>query len=71
MPLVAAAFAGATDRQTRTLPLPEGRALVIEVTVGSVRIEGWDRAEAEIAIERHLPTAAHQARLPIVIEDTP
>ena len=71
IPLVAAAFAEATDRHTRTLPLPEGRALVIEVTVGSVRIEGWDRAEAEIAIERHVPTAAHQARLPIVIEDIP
>ena len=41
IPLVAAAFADTTDRQTRTLPLPEGRALALEVTVGSVRIEDW------------------------------
>ena len=64
-------LADTTDRQTRTLPLPEGRAVAIEVTVGSVRIEGWDRAEIEIAIDRRVPTPAHQARLPIEIDDAP
>jgi len=71
MSLVATAVADTTDRQTRTLPLPDGRALAIEVTVGSVRIEGWDRAEVDITVERHVPSPADQARLPIVIEDTP
>lgn len=35
IPLTVAAVTDTTDRQTRTLPLPEGRALSIEVTVGS------------------------------------
>jgi DUF4097 and DUF4098 domain-containing protein YvlB len=69
--LVATAFADTTDRQTRTLPLPDGRALTIDVTVGSVRIEGWDRADVDVTVERHVPSPADQARLPIVIEDTP
>ena len=64
-------FADTTDRHTRTLPLPEGRAVAIELTVGSVRIEGWDRDEIEIAIDRRVPVPADQARLPIVIDDSP
>jgi DUF4097 and DUF4098 domain-containing protein YvlB len=71
IPLAVAAVADITDRQTRTLPLPEGRALSIEVTVGSVRIDGWDRTDAEIVVDRRVPMAADQARLPIVIDDTP
>ncbi len=63
IPLVVAAVTDTTDRQTRSLPLPDGRALAVEVTVGSVRVEGWDKAEIEVAIERHVPTAAGQARL--------
>lgn len=70
IPLLAA-LADTTDRQTQTLPLPEGRALAIEVTIGSVRIDGWDKADVEIAIERRVPAPAHQARLPVVIDDTP
>jgi len=64
-------FAAATDRQTRVVPLPAGKPLSIEVTIGSVRIEGWDRADADITVERHAPAAAELARLPIVIDDTP
>lgn len=71
MSLVATAFADTTDRQTRTLPLPDGRALSIDVSVGSVRIEGWDRAEVDITVDRHVPSASDRARLPIEIEDTP
>jgi len=70
IPLVVA-FADTTDRQVRTLPLPDGRALLIEVTAGSVRIDGWDRDQVDIVIERRVPSPAHQARLPIVIDDTP
>jgi DUF4097 and DUF4098 domain-containing protein YvlB len=69
--LVVAATADTTDRQNRTIPLPDGRALTIEVSVGSVRVEGWDRADVDITVERRVPSPAHQARLPIVIEDTP
>jgi len=71
IPLVATAVADTTDRQTRTLPLSDGRALLIEVTVGAVRIDGWDRPDVEIVIARRVPSPAHQARLPIEIDDSP
>jgi hypothetical protein len=69
----ALAFAGMedSDKQSRVITLPAGKPLSIEVTVGSVRIEGSDRTDAEITIERHAPAAALFARLPVVIDDTP
>ena len=70
IPLVTIA-AAATDRQSRTVALPAGRALAIDITVGSVRLEGWDRTDAEIAIERRAPTTADVARLPIEIDESP
>ena len=63
--------AGVTDRQAHTIALPAGKTLSIEVTIGTVRIEGSDRSDAEIIVERHAPTAAQLARLPLVIDDTP
>ena len=60
-----------SDKQSRIIPLPAGKPLSIEVTVGSVRIEGSDRRDAEIIIERHAPAATGFARLPIVVDDTP
>jgi len=60
-----------SDKQTRVITLPAGKTLSIEITVGSVRIEGSDRGDAEITIERHAPAAALFARLPVVIDDTP
>lgn len=71
IPLTIAAAADTRDRQTQTLPLPEGRALAIEVTIGSVRIDGWDKADVEITVDRRVPAPADQERLPLVIEDTP
>ena len=71
IPLTVAAVTDTTDRHTRTLPMPEGRALTIEVTVGTVRIDGWDRADVEIVIDRRVPAVTDQARLPIVIDDSP
>jgi DUF4097 and DUF4098 domain-containing protein YvlB len=68
--LAAALMVNVTDRQTRSVPFPEGKSLSIEVTIGTVRIEGWDKAEAEIVIERHAPTTAQLARVPFSIEDT-
>lgn len=63
--------ADATDRQSRTIALPAGRALAIDLTVGSVRLEGWDRPDAEIVIERRAPFTEDLARLPIVIDESP
>ena len=65
------AKADVTDRQTQIVPLPAGKTLSIEVTIGTVRIDGWDRPDVEIVIERRAPAAAQFARLPIVIDDTP
>jgi len=59
-----------TDRQAKTVALPPGKPLSIEITVGAVRIEGWDKADAEITIERRVPSAADLPRLPLVIDDT-
>lgn len=67
---LAFAEADVADKQSRVITLPAGKTLSIEVTVGTVRIEGADRADAEITIERHAPAATQFARLPIVIDDT-
>jgi DUF4097 and DUF4098 domain-containing protein YvlB len=61
----------ATDRQAQTVTLPAGKTLSIEITVGSVRIEGWDKPDAEVVVERHAPGAAQLTRLPVTIDDTP
>src|SRR5690242_17018887 len=63
--------ADVSDRQTHTVALPQGKALAIDVTIGNVRIEGWDQDRAEVVIERHAPTAAQFARIPLAVEDTP
>ena len=60
-----------TDRQTQTVPLPPGKPLSIEVTVGSVTIEGWDKADLEIVIARRAPDKAQLARVAVAIEDAP
>jgi DUF4097 and DUF4098 domain-containing protein YvlB len=60
-----------TDRQTQTIPLPSGKTLSIEVTIGTVRIDGWDKPDVEIVVERRAPAPAQLARVPLVIEDLP
>ena len=59
------------DTQTRVLPLPAEKSLAIEITVGSVRIEGWDRPDVEVVVERDAPSTAQLEQLPIAIDDTP
>ena len=63
--------ADVTDRQARSIALPQGKTLSIDVTIGDVRIEGSDRADAEIIVERRAPTPAQLARVPLLIEDLP
>lgn len=65
------AAADVSDRQTRVLALPDGRPLVIEITVGNVRIEGWDKADVEISVERRAPDASQLARIPVTIAEIP
>jgi hypothetical protein len=68
--LLSPSAAGAqTDRQTRTVALPPGRALSVDITIGRVRIEGGPGSEAVIDITRRAPTTEALARLPIVIDE--
>lgn len=67
----AAAVILGIDTQSRSIPLPAGKTLAIEATVANVRIEGWDKSDAEITIERHAPSAELLARLPVTIDDAP
>ena len=61
----------ATDRQTRTFAWSTGRALTIDITNGQVRIEGSNRQNLEVALQRTAPTADGFAQLPVVIDETP
>jgi DUF4097 and DUF4098 domain-containing protein YvlB len=59
------------DRQTQTIALPPGKPLSIDVTIGAVRVDGWDRADVEITVERRAPSQAQLIRVPLTIEETP
>jgi hypothetical protein len=73
--LLALALAGparaATDRQSRTFPWSTTRALVVELTVGEVRILGADRPDVEVVVQRTAPTTEGLEHLPLGFEDTP
>ena len=65
------AKADVTDRQVQTIALPPGKSLSIDITVGDVRIEGSERTDVEIIVERRAPTTAQLVRVPLSIEDLP
>jgi DUF4097 and DUF4098 domain-containing protein YvlB len=64
------AKADATDRRAQTVLLPPGKTLSIDLTIGVVRIDGSNREDAEIVIERRAPNAAQLERVPLTIDDT-
>lgn len=66
----AAALLIGLDTHSRSIPMPAGKTLSIEATIANVRIEGWDKPDAEITIERHAPSQPFE-KLPVVIDDTP
>lgn len=65
-----AAGVESTDREVRIFPLPADRSLGIEITIGTIRIEGADRDTAELVIERTAPSAEGLARIPVTIDET-
>ena len=69
--VLAAPARAATDRQTRTFPWTDTRALVLELTVGEVRILGGDRSDVEVAVQRSTPTPEALEQIPIAVEDRP
>jgi DUF4097 and DUF4098 domain-containing protein YvlB len=58
-----------TDTQSRTVPLPAGRALSVEITIGNVRVEGADRTDAVIDVVRHAPNAESLVGIPVEIAE--
>ena len=65
----ASTAAAETDRQIRTVALPPGRALSLEITIGRVVIEGSKRTDAQIEIVRHAPSAEGFTRIPVEITE--
>lgn len=61
----------AVDRQTHRFDLPAARALAIDITIGQVRIEGSDRTDAEVLIERTAPSTEAMAAIPVVVNESP
>jgi hypothetical protein len=68
--MVAAGARAAPDRQTRTFPLPAGRSLSLEITIGDVTIQGSARADAEVEIVRRAEPEAALARIPVDIDES-
>jgi DUF4097 and DUF4098 domain-containing protein YvlB len=68
--VLAIGWAQATDKQSRTVALPASRSLVLETTVGDVRIVGEPREDARIEIVRTAPGPAGLARMPVTIDET-
>lgn len=69
--LLGAPASASTDRQSRIVALPADRTLIVEVTIGTIRIEGADRTDAEIVIERDAPSVEALERVPVAIDETP
>jgi hypothetical protein len=67
----APAAADVTDRLARTVPLPDGSPVTLQVTVGNVQITGWDRPELAIELTRRASDAKGLARIAPQIETTP
>jgi DUF4097 and DUF4098 domain-containing protein YvlB len=66
--IAAPADAEVTDRLTRTVPLARGTPIHVQVTIGEVKVTGWDRAAVEVEIVRRAPSAAAFARFPATVE---
>ncbi len=58
------------DRVARTLPLPPGRAISVEITIGEVRIDGAPGSDAVIEVVRHAADAAALNRIPVQIDES-
>jgi len=61
--------ADVVDRVTKTVPLPAGRSIRIDATVGDVTIIGSTRSDVSVEVVRHAPSRDALTRIPLVIED--
>jgi DUF4097 and DUF4098 domain-containing protein YvlB len=68
--LVLSATLNATDRRSYTFALPAGRGISVELTVGTLRVQGETRADALVEVVRTAPSDASLAHIPVSIEET-
>lgn len=66
---LATEVAGAFDTHVRIVPLPPGRSISLDVTIGTVQIVGSSRTDAMIEIVRRAPAEAGLSRIPIDIAE--
>lgn len=59
----------ATDRQSWTIALPAGTSLSLDVTIGTVRIQGETRTDAAVEAVRTAPSNAALSRIPVVVDE--
>jgi DUF4097 and DUF4098 domain-containing protein YvlB len=67
----APAAQAATDRLSRTFQIPPDRAIILEITIGAVHIEGWSKPDVQLEIVRHAPTTDDLSRIAIDIREQP
>jgi hypothetical protein len=68
--LAAGAISTATDQRAYTIPLPPGRALSVELTVGHLRVRGESRSDALIEVVRTAPNPEALSRIPVTLEES-
>ena len=55
------------DRLTRPLSYSPNRPLVVEVTIGEIEVEGWDRSDVSIDLRR---AGSGTSALPLVVDES-
>ena len=63
-----AVAADATDRMTRTVPLPPGLPIRVDATVADVTIVGSSRSDVSVEIVRRAPSPVELARYPAFVD---
>jgi hypothetical protein len=64
-------LADVSDRRSYTVTLAPTRALSVDLTIGHVRIQGEQRADAVIELVRTAPTKDALARIPVAVDESP
>jgi hypothetical protein len=67
--VLAAGMFNVTDRRSYTIPLPPGRSLSVDLTIGHLRVQGETRTDAAIEVVRTAPTAEQLAHIPVEIAE--
>ena len=66
----ASASSDVSDRMTRTLALPPGAFITLQITVGDIRIAASDRKDVSLEVTRHAPTKVLLEGIAVQVEET-